>query len=398
MNEARNMHPEEEKTGKPLVAMTALLLLSLSLGSLHSFSVLLPALEESMNTSRGMASMSYSLALVVLAATVLLGPRFYDALPSSVLALITGITASLGCLLAALASDLLAVWLGYGLLFGAANGLGYGFALQFSAQLFPNKGGSAMGMITAVYATGALLSPPLFAHALSLGGWQSAQLVSAALLLCTGLLACLLLKESALSFAYAKEQGTTEACRTPAGLRKIAFLWIAFGCAVTSGLMVMGHAVGLSASLGLAEEWFMAVPMLVAGSNLAGSFLCGILQDRLKGRCVPATLALLNSVALIIMIIVPDPLLTLAVLSFAGFVYGGTVTSYPAFLSREHNSRDSAAIFGKVFTAWAVAGFAGPALAGFLFDMQGNYTDALLFAALLGFVSALALNLPKESA
>ena len=44
-------------------------------------------------------------------------------------------------------------------MFGAANGLGYGYALQISAQANPRYKGFAMGLVTASYALGAVLAP-----------------------------------------------------------------------------------------------------------------------------------------------------------------------------------------------------------------------------------------------
>ena len=39
------------------------------------------------------------------------------------------------------------VWVGYGVMFGAANGLGYSFALQYSALAIPAFRGAAMGLV-----------------------------------------------------------------------------------------------------------------------------------------------------------------------------------------------------------------------------------------------------------
>lgn len=63
------------------------------------------------------------------------------------------------------------VWIGYSLIFGIANGFGYGFRLQFAAHPNPENRGRAMGVITAAYAFGAVISPYGFELELSVGGF-----------------------------------------------------------------------------------------------------------------------------------------------------------------------------------------------------------------------------------
>ena len=67
--------------------------------------------------------------------------------------------ALIGTLIAASATHIIVVWLGYSLLFGLANGLGYGFALHISAQSSLENKGFVMGLVTASYALGSVLSP-----------------------------------------------------------------------------------------------------------------------------------------------------------------------------------------------------------------------------------------------
>lgn len=124
----------------------------LVLGSLHAFSVLLLAMESEFDVSRSVASMTYSIALISLAAAVILGHRFYHRLIPPAYVAITGTLAAAGCVLAAISPSKAPIWLGFGVIFGAANGMGYGYALQFSGRALPERRGFAMGIITAAYA------------------------------------------------------------------------------------------------------------------------------------------------------------------------------------------------------------------------------------------------------
>lgn len=81
---------------------------------------------------------------------------------------------------ASVADGLGLVWLGYSLISDVANGLGYGFGLQFAAPANPDHAGLAMGVITAAYATGAILARYGFEVALVFGGFFSAMLARGA--------------------------------------------------------------------------------------------------------------------------------------------------------------------------------------------------------------------------
>lgn len=92
---------------------------------------------------------------------VLIGYRLYGRLPPATLFVCSGLAAA-GLLASAYASSLIQLYLFYGLIFGAANGLGYGYALQLAGQALPDKRGMAMSLVTAFYAVGATGAPPLF--------------------------------------------------------------------------------------------------------------------------------------------------------------------------------------------------------------------------------------------
>jgi hypothetical protein len=55
--------------------------------------------------------------------------------------------AAAGAWVAGMAGSLPLIWIGYSLLFGVANGLGYGFGFQIAAQANKGREGKAMGMI-----------------------------------------------------------------------------------------------------------------------------------------------------------------------------------------------------------------------------------------------------------
>lgn len=97
--------------------------------------------------------------LVFLTSAVLFGPAVYSRLKTAIIYVCVAFLGAIGTGFAGIADGNQVVWIGYNLIFGVANGLGYGFGLQFAARANPDRSGLAMGVVTATYAFGAILAP-----------------------------------------------------------------------------------------------------------------------------------------------------------------------------------------------------------------------------------------------
>ena len=374
------------------LVLAGAMLLSFVLGSVHAFSVLLPVMEETFDTNRMLASLTYSLSLTALAFAVLLGHHLYAKIPPVLYVMGTGGLAASGCLIAGFGSSVTTVWIGYSLLFGAANGLGYGYALQFSGQVMPERKGLAMGAVTAAYALGAVIFPIPLHFALSLGGWTEALLFLAIAILLVSAFSAMLLVRSGVIYKARADDSTLSA--RSVGLRVIMLLWLAYACAVTAGLMVIGHATSIAKSVGLSEAWIVASPIIIAFSNMIGSLICGAFLGKFSGRMILSGLAILSSGVLFVMVFLSLPSITMVGLAIIGFAYGGTISVYPAYISNCFGASTGTVVYGRVFTAWAVAGLLGPGSAGLLFDLYQDYRIALIVAATIAMCSLVLLKVP----
>ncbi|WP_166417767.1 MFS transporter [Cochlodiniinecator piscidefendens] len=369
-------------------ALAGAALLSFVLGSLHAFSVLLLAMEIDFGVSRSAASVTYSIALASLAAAVLMGHTLYARFTPAVYVTMVGMLAAAGCALAAFSSSMVFIWLGFGLIFGTANGLGYGYALQFSGRILPENRGFAMGLITAIYALGAVMFPIPLRIAANFGGWVAALLFLAICLLLISALSAISLKHSRMHYVADAQVETT----TTKGLRpEITWLWFSYCGAVTAGLMIIGHATGIIEARGSNPLWITAAPIIIALANMVGSLLGGVLTDKRGGRSVLLCLSILSTAALLFMAFSSNWITTLIGLAIVGFAYGGTIAAYPAYISHRFGTMTGTVIYGRVFTAWAAAGLLGPSAAGVFFDQFNNYQAALILAALAAAVSLILL-------
>ena len=82
-------------------------------------------------------------------------------------------------------------------------------------------------------------------------------------------------------------------------------------------------------------------------------------------------------------------------LAIVGFCYGATIAAYPAVVSVIFGSAHGVKIYGRIFTAWGIAGLVGPVLAAFLYELSGNYQLILIIAGCTSLVSlAIIWTLP----
>ena len=367
-----------------MLVLLACMILTIALGSLHAFSVFLETLEGHFEASRSDVSLIYSFALAALTISVLFGHLFYDRLRPVFLVSLILILAAAGSALAAQATNLPMVWLGYSLLFGGANGLGYGFALQCAAQSNPDMKGVAMGCVTATYALGAALAPIPFELLLRLGGFASAMNGLAIVLLAILPLAAFLLHKGKARLKATKPRKNGKSIRQ---IWLVVKLWLGYGTAVAAGLMIMGHATGIAKASGLNAQLVVSAPIVIAVFNMFGSLVGGWFADKATVRQTVMAFSALSVFALFAIALFGGGAMTICGLALIGFAYGGTIVAYPAAVASMFGVVAGVRVYGRVFTAWGIAGLFAPWFAGILFERSGDYQIALAAAAIVGAAS-----------
>lgn len=381
---------------RPFFALAAATLLTGSLGSIHAFSVFIAPLEAIYGTSRESVSLVYSFALLSLTVAVLGSHRIFRLSNPAVLVLAVGFCAAGGLILPLWIDGLLSVQIGYGVIFGFSNGLGYALALQLAARAIPAKASTAMGAITAVYALGAMLFAQLFHRVIADGGFEGALTLIAIVMLLVGLVGAVAAGMSRVTLAPAG-QARLPASATGSG-KLTGLLWLGYGSGCLAGLMAIGHAAGIVQSVGGRGAYLTTGVTLIAVGNAVGGFGAGYLADRFSVRGLLAAFSLVSAAALMALAFTGDPLLVLLWLTAIGVCYGAIIALYPAVTLTYFGVQRMAKVYGRVFTAWGLAGLVGPWIAGWLYDQNSSYGLAVILAACAAVVSAAtSLFLPRPS-
>jgi len=362
------------------------------LGTIHAFSVFIPQWEGLPGADRASVSLIYSTALVSLTVAVLFGYRLYQRFSPLAIFSIAGVMATIGLLLSASVSSLDLLYITYGLIFGCANGLGYGYALQLSGQAAPDNRGLAMGLVTAFYAVGATTAPLLFAFLIERGGNALALQVMSAIVFAVSLLAAGLVRWAQAS--YQSEPLTANRSLVPRLKRARLLMWLGYGGAVTAGLMVIGHAYSIATWMSLGATAATWATTIVVFGNMLGGFSAGFFADRLSSRSLLCWLPLFTSIGLASLLLPLEQinLMVFVGLGIVGYCYGALIAVYPVAVADVFGAIVAPRIYGQIFTAWGLAGLLGPWLSGWLFDQSRSYTVALVVAMLLSFLSIVAIR------
>lgn len=393
-----------------MLALTTCCLMTLAMGTLHAWSVLSASLEQTLSLSRAGSSLVYSIALVSLTLTVLCAAPLFDKLKPWVLFATASAMAGVGLLIAA-SGNAAALYVGYGLIFGIANGAGYGFALQLSARVYPHRSGFAMGITTASYALGATLGAQILGLLVANhDALFTVRLHGYSFLLLAPVLAVLIAKSNARYIDKTQQpdsasnrpfdNGSAPPTSNHIDKALINRYRISYGLSVFAGLMAMAHAVPFISSFQTAAAAPNALNVALLGAvvlgvgNATGGVIAGLASDKLNPVAIVTALPAIAAAALAAAAMASTLAVSLSALTIIGFTYGALIAVYPVAIARQFGPAASAGAYGQVFIAWGAAGLLAPVVAGALYDATRSYQYPMLLALCLSlFATAAARRL-----
>ena len=356
----------------PTRSLVGCVLLSGVLGSIHAYSLFIESFESDLGVGRGEAGAPYSVALASLTVVVLVSHLLFRLVPGPLVVLIASGGAAIGLLLAASANSLAGVVLGYGVVFGAFNGLGYAFSLQRASESNPDRRGFALGLVTAAYALGGASTALLLDKQVAASGATSGLRWLALAIAVTGIVTSVLLTNN-----------DSPARRSPArlssaNLRILAPLWTAYLLAVLAGLMALGHAAAIVDDAGGPG----GAAVVAAGlASASGGLWIALVADRTATDRLLRLLPLGSAVVLVIAAVVSHGVVLMVAVAGIAFTYGALIAIYPLAVAQRFGQDGYSRAYGRVFTAWGTAGLVGPVGAGHLFEVTGSYRIPMLMAA-----------------
>jgi MFS family permease len=257
--------------------------------------------------------------------------------------------------------------------------------------------GRALGAMLAGASLSGIALPPVAQALISAWGWRIAWLV-------LGLSTLTIALPSALVFLRERpsprDAGGALVPEVPVSraLRSRLF-WtlvvVVFGGTIaTNGALV--HLVALLSDRGVSADQAALSVSAMAGAGLVGRVVTGWLLDRFAAARVSVLLLLLAAAGTFALATAESFAVALIASICLGFGSGGETDIVPYLIARHFGLRSLSTLYGFNWTAWGLAGVAGPILLGRAFDATGSYATAMFQLGMITLAAAaLMLTFPR---
>jgi len=399
-----NTHGDTVETRQGYVVTAAAFCLQmLGIGSLVSFGIFIPALENEFGWSRatlaGAASISNLVNGVLAFGAGYLSDRYGPRIVMTIAGIIVG-SAYL------LISQTQAVWQLY-LVYGGLFAVGWSafdvVPLSTVAKRFSANRGVMTGIVKAGAGTGMFAIPLLVGGIVSSMGWRWA-FVALGVLVLVGVSTAaqfMRLKPVTASMENASEaiapanpvgtaMGLTlhEAFHTRQFWTMCVMYLLVYWCSFTIVVHISPHAV----DLGLSTVTAASMISVMGISSIVGRLTTGKLIDRI-GLKRTMTIGLVGWVLAYSWLQLQGGIWTLYLFTVVyGFNHGGLFTAFSPMIAELFGTRAHGSIFGAVLVSAAFGGAIGPYLAGRIFVLTGNYNLVFIILTILS-VMMIGLNL-----
>lgn len=264
---------------------------------------------------------------------------------------------------------------------------------------FEARRGFALSLLMAGGAVGAMVLPPTAQALIDVVGWRGACVALGVGAAVVGVpMALAFVRERPVPAGTAGGQLRRPGASVAEGLRSRVFwlLVVVLFCASIAQNGAIAHLAALLTDRGVSAAGAALALSAMGGASLVGRLATGWFLDRYYAGLVSCALLVLAASGALLLAWAPGLGTGLLAAALIGFGMGGEADVTPYVLSKYLGLRAFSTLYGLTWTAYAVAGAAGPVLMGRAFDLTGSYTALLTMLGLVTLGSAgLILLLPS---
>ena len=373
-------------------------------GAIYMWSIFNKPLMAQFGYSASEVSLVYSLFMFMSLVGSVVAGWLQNRMESRRIVLGSGILFGLGWFLTGFAGNLAMLYLFFSGMAGLGNGFLYNTIVAVVIKWFPDRRGFANGICIGAIGMSSIIFAPLGNFLIESFDVQTAFHIVGVIWLVIYLVFANLLQTPPPDWTPGSQAaGQREAVEAEAPATRQAnytasqmvrtplfyCLFLMYMTAVTSGLMITGHASNIGQELaGLtAGEGAIMVAVLAVGSTL-GRFGFGSASDYI-GRFNTLVIALgLNAV--VMFLVMPQAtsfVLFLASVCVVGACFGGILTVVPAIVGDAFGSANFGQNYSFVYAGYTTASFIGPLAAAAAIQTTGSYLPAFAAAGILSLAS-----------
>ncbi len=398
-----------EKTFPRWIPLVGGVLGSTTCGALlYAWSVFIKPLNAEFGWSRADIALAFAIACLVFGLTTYPAGRLSDKYGPKIVVLTGGIILGIGFVLSGFIQTKEQLYLTYGLIAGFGGGLVYLPPIATAPKWWPDRRALATGLAVVGLGLGSFIMAPLATYIIENYGWRAVFIYSGVAMSLMAITAAFCLKvppkgwkpegwEASPANNESKEVGNRDyTFKETYHSHQFWMLYAAFFFGSFAGLMVIGHIVGHGIDQGLAPMVAAGAASWLAITNAISRVMIGWFADRIGSKKSFIGVFLLQIVAMALLYPSGQAYWFLwMIAAFIGWNYGSMFTLFPATCLNFFGQTSQGTNYGLLFTAWGLAGFAGPYVGGWLKDVTASYYAPFIVGAVVVAISAIIIAVIK---
>ena len=383
--------------GYVIVAVAFVMLMVLG-GTYYSFGVFFSPLLVEFGWTRAMTSGAFSLCIMLEGLLGIIMGRTTDRWSPRIVLTLCGFLLGLGYLLM---SQISALWHFY-LLYGVIIGIGLGGLwvppVSILARWFTKRRNMMTGIAIAGSGVGGLIAPLLANWLISTYAWRLSYVILGSIVLVLIILAAQFLKRDPAQIGQlpygenVREVHGLQMENSGLSLREAVYtkqLWLVSGmffCFGFSVFSIMVHIVPHVIELGISATSAANILAVLGGVSIAGKTIMGAATDRIGTRTGIIIGFILVFTTLTWLIVARELWMLYLFAAFFAFGYASMVALMSPIIAELFGLSSVGVLLGIVNFAATIGCATGPILAGWLFDISGNYQLAFLLCAAVSII------------
>jgi OFA family oxalate/formate antiporter-like MFS transporter len=399
----------KEKSENRWVVAVAGIVLQLILGSVYAWSVFKKPIMEQHGWTGQQVGFTFTLVILFLGLSAAFGGRFVDKAGSKKVATLAGILFGIGTLIGGFAnsiSNLWLLWLGYGVIAGIGNGLGYITPIAVLVRWFPDKRGLITGLAVMGFGLGAALMGQIAPLLIAAYGVTHTFYLSGITFIGVIFLAAQHLHNPPKDYQVAGVKAAQQAdaksnvavtFKEALRMNQFYLLWLTLFVNVTAGIALISNLSPLAQSqVGLTAITAGTLILIASLFNGFGRLFWSSLSDKI-GRKNTFLIMIVSQIPLFFMLAnVTNLWVFSAMCCWIMLCYGGGFATMPAFAADTFGAKNIGGIYGPLLTAWGAAAVVGPMLMEYVKAKSNSFAPAFYIAAFLLTLGVLIISFYRK--
>jgi MFS family permease len=392
-----------------IIAALGFFIMLIGFGALYSYGVFFKPLLLEFAWTRALTSGAFSLVFLVQGLLAIFAGRLTDRFGPRIVVTAAGIFLGLSFLLMSQISEIWQLYLSFGILWGIGQSGIIVPILSTVARWFSRRRGIMVGIVSAGIGGGQAVAPPIANHLIINFGWRTSYFIMGIIVLLAIVATAQFLKRDPSQIGLLPDgadrevQDCLEAEPTGLSLREAMHtmqLWIlliVYFCFGFFALATSVHIIPHTTDLGISAASAAAILSAIGGLSIIGRIGMGSAADRIGTKRILTVSFILTTAMLFWLFFIKELWMFYVFAAVFGFAWGGAIALQSPVSAESFGMKAHGAILGASVFGFSLGGSIGPLLAGYMFDVIGNYQLAFVVFAILSLLSIILTLLLKPA-